>query len=51
LVITYCDGDSCNLSKDLALFMENLGFSKVLVLVNGWTLWQDAGLPIETVNQ
>ncbi|MEI6262565.1 MAG: rhodanese-like domain-containing protein [Deltaproteobacteria bacterium] len=51
LVITYCDGDSCNLSKDLALFLENLGFSKVLVLVNGWTLWQDAGLPIETVNQ
>ena len=51
LVITYCDGDSCNLSKDLALFLENLGFSKVLVLVNGWTLWQDAGLPIETVKQ
>jgi len=51
LIITYCDGDSCNLSKDLALFLENLGFSKVLVLVNGWTLWQDAGLPIETVKQ
>lgn len=51
LIITYCDGDSCNLSKDLALFLENLGFSKVLVLVNGWTLWQDSGLPIETVNQ
>jgi len=51
LIITYCDGDSCNLSKDLALFLENLGFSKVLVLVNGWTLWLAAGLPIETVNQ
>jgi rhodanese-related sulfurtransferase len=51
LIITYCDGDTCNLSKDLALFLENLGFSKVLVLVNGWTLWQDAGLPIETVKQ
>lgn len=48
VIITYCDGDTCNLSKDLALFLENLGFSKVRILVNGWTLWQNAGLPVET---
>jgi len=50
VIITYCDGDSCNLSKDLALLLENLGFSKVRILVNGWTLWQNAGLPIEAGN-
>jgi rhodanese-related sulfurtransferase len=50
VIITYCDGDTCDLSKDLALFLENLGFSKVRILVNGWTLWQHAGLPIETGN-
>ena len=48
VIITYCDGDTCDLSKDLALFLENLGFSNVRVLVNGWTLWRDAGLPVET---
>ncbi len=50
MIITYCDGDSCNLSKDLSLFLENLGFSNVRILVNGWTLWRGAGLPVETEN-
>jgi len=50
VIITYCDGNSCNLSKDMALFLENLGFSNVRILVNGWTLWQEAGLPVETEN-
>jgi rhodanese-related sulfurtransferase len=48
VIITYCDGDTCDLSKELALFLENLGFSNVRVLVNGWTLWRNAGLPVET---
>ena len=50
VIITYCDGDSCNLSKDLALFLDNLGFSKVRILVNGWTVWQNGGLPVEAGN-
>jgi rhodanese-related sulfurtransferase len=50
VIITYCDGDTCDLSRDLALFLENLGFSNVRVLVNGWTVWQEAGLPVETGN-
>lgn len=47
-VITYCDGESCNLSHELALFLKNMGFAEVRVLVNGWTLWQEKNLPIET---
>ena len=50
-IITYCDGDTCDLSKDLALFLENLGFTNVRLLVNGWTVWHEAGLPVETGNQ
>ena len=49
VIIAYCDGDTCNLSKDLAMFLENLGFTKVRILVNGWTVWHDAGLPVDTV--
>lgn len=48
LVITYCDGESCNLSHDLALFLKNMGFSDVKVLINGWTVWVEKNLPIET---
>lgn len=44
-IITYCDGESCDLSHDLALFLKDMGFENVRVLVNGWTVWQQAGLP------
>ena len=46
LVIT--DGESCDLSHELALFFKEMGFENVRVLVNGWTVWQQAGLPTET---
>jgi len=46
-VITYCDGESCDLSHELAIFLQEMGFKDVRVLVNGWTVWQQAGLPID----
>lgn len=46
-IVTYCDGETCELSHDLALFLKDSGFKDVRVLVNGWTLWRDAGLPSE----
>lgn len=46
LIITYCDGEGCNLSHDLAVFLQDMGVEEVRVLVNGWTLWREAGLPI-----
>ncbi len=47
LIITYCDGESCTLSKEGALQLAGKGYSHVQVLVNGWSVWQDAGLPTE----
>lgn len=46
-IIAYCDGESCELSHELAVFLKDLGFTDVRVLVNGWTVWQDAGLPTQ----
>lgn len=46
-IVTYCDGESCDLSHELALFLKEMGFENVRVLVNGWTVWQQAGLPTE----
>lgn len=46
-IVTYCDGEACDLSRSLALFLKEMGFSDVRVLVNGWTLWQRAQLPVE----
>ena len=49
-IITYCDGINCNLSHELASFLTDMGFASVKVLVNGWTAWQAAELPVETTN-
>ncbi len=46
-IITYCDGETCDLSHELALFLKEMGFADVQVLVNGWTVWLQAGLPTD----
>lgn len=46
-LVTYCDGEDCALSHDLAIFLKEMGFSDVRMLVNGWTVWRDAGLPVQ----
>jgi rhodanese-related sulfurtransferase len=45
-IVTYCDGDACDLSGNLARFLLENGFTDVRVLVNGWALWQANKLPI-----
>ena len=46
-IIAYCDGEACDLSHELALFLRDMGFPNAFVLVNGWTVWKQAGLPTE----
>ena len=48
-VITYCDGDLCPLSSELAQKLIQLGYENVYVLKNGWSLWTAAQLPTERV--
>lgn len=48
LIITYCDGDTCDLSLELAAALQKNGFTQVKVLVNGWSLWEQNNLPTET---
>lgn len=49
-LICYCDGENCELSHDLALFLADMGFEDTRVLVNGWTVWKEAGLPTQSRN-
>jgi rhodanese-related sulfurtransferase len=46
-IITYCDGKTCKSSHDLALFLLDIGFKHVRVLVNGWTVWRERSLLVE----
>lgn len=47
-VITYCEGEACSLSRELALFLRDTGFADTRVLVDGWGVWRRANLPVET---
>lgn len=44
-IITYCDGEQCRLSHDLAEKFRTKGVT-ARVLGNGWTLWLNATLPV-----
>jgi rhodanese-related sulfurtransferase len=48
-LVTYCDGESCASSKELAMALLVKGYSNVRVLVNGWSVWQERSLPVETM--
>lgn len=47
-IIAYCDGETCDLSKELAFALLGKGYSNTRVLVNGWTVWNDRKLPVES---
>lgn len=44
-LVVYCDGVRCELSHELHARLKQLGYHRVRVLINGWTVWQRAGLP------
>jgi rhodanese-related sulfurtransferase len=47
-IIIYCDGEQCELSHQLLGRLRSNGYQNLRVLVNGWTVWRDAGLPTVT---
>lgn len=45
--IVYCEGGTCEASLDLARFLLESGFKKVLVYMGGYPEWDAAGHPVE----
>jgi len=48
LFVTYCDGEDCDLSGQLALKLREIGYENVRVLHNGWTVWKNLQLPFQS---
>jgi rhodanese-related sulfurtransferase len=42
-IIVYCEGGACEASLDLARFLIESGFKKVLVYMGGYPEWEAAG--------
>jgi rhodanese-related sulfurtransferase len=47
LFVTYCDGEDCALSAELALKLKEIGYEHVRVLHNGWSMWKNHQLPVK----
>jgi len=50
-LVVYCDGVDCDLSHRVREELRRLNIPRVRVLVNGWTVWREAGLPVSTGDQ
>ncbi len=48
LIITYCEGERCSLSLELAEKLTWMGYEKVFLLKNGWGKWKVHQLPVES---
>jgi len=46
-IVAYCDGEDCQLARELAELLFLNGFEKVRYLRNGWTRWREKGFPVE----
>ena len=46
-VITYCGGEECHSSTDLADALRAAGCVKVWVFYSGWVSWKEIGYPVE----
>ena len=51
LFVTYCDGEDCALSAELALKLKEIGYENVRVLHNGWSVWKSHQLPFQGVKE
>ena len=41
IIITYCDGDQCDLAQILAEKFSSVGYINVFYLKNGWSRWKE----------
>ncbi|MBZ0183669.1 MAG: rhodanese-like domain-containing protein [Melioribacteraceae bacterium] len=51
LIIIYCGGDDCDLSKRVYKKMQSDGFKNIFVYLDGFSIWQENNFPIQKVEE
>lgn len=46
-LLVYCSGQTCDESLQLCLFLREMGHTNLVLYVDGFTAWKEAGLPVE----
>ena len=47
VIVAYCEGAQCELSRSLVTKLVELGYSNARYLPDGWGRWKAGGLPVE----
>lgn len=47
-VVIYCDGGDCDASRNLAILLQQAGFSKIYIFEAGFPDWKKHGFPVES---
>jgi len=47
VIVAYCEGSRCELSKSLVEKLQSLGYANARYLSDGWGRWKEKGLPTE----
>jgi len=46
-IIAYCEGIQCSNAEDVALLLQERGYSNVKVFLGGWEEWTASAMPLE----
>ncbi len=46
-IILYCYGPECDMAEEVAAFLGQLGYKKLLIMNSGFRAWEEAGFPVE----
>lgn len=46
-LILYCYGPECPMAEEVAAFLVQLGYKKIMIMVTGFKAWEKQGYPIE----
>ena len=47
-IVVYCEGGTCDASKLVALTLQDMGFTRIHIDMDGFPAWQAAGYEVET---
>ncbi len=48
LLILYCHGPECEMAEEVAGFLAQLGYKKMMIMTSGFHAWEKAGYPVES---
>jgi rhodanese-related sulfurtransferase len=48
LLILYCHGPECHMAEEVAGFLAQLGYKKMMIMTSGFHAWKKAGYPVES---